>query len=89
MIIRFFAKGLLPILSLQKDMKVVGKAGDGEEACRLYDQLSPDVLILDSGCRKKMASGCDELMYGRRDPGYRADSSEKPEVFGASMTAGV
>jgi len=54
MIIRFFAKALLPFFRWQKDMKVVGKASDGEEACRLYDQLSPDVLILDLRMPKKM-----------------------------------
>ncbi len=48
-----FREGLTTILSLQKDMKVVGKASDGEEACRLYDQLSPDVLILDLRMPKK------------------------------------
>ena len=42
-----FREGLTKILSLQKDMKVIGEASDGEEACRLYDQLSPDILILD------------------------------------------
>jgi GAF domain-containing protein len=40
-------EGLMAILALESDLKVVGQAHDGEEACRLYDQLSPDVLILD------------------------------------------
>jgi len=50
----FFAKAFTAILSLQKDMKVVGKGQRWREACRLYDQLSPDVLISTSGCQKKM-----------------------------------
>jgi two-component system, NarL family, response regulator len=33
--------------------KVVGEASDGEEACKLYDQLSPDVLIPDLRMPKK------------------------------------
>jgi len=40
-------EGLVTILSLQDDLEVVGQACDGEEACRLYDQLRPDILILD------------------------------------------
>jgi two-component system, NarL family, response regulator len=32
---------------------VIGEAGDGEEACKLYDQLSPDILVLDLRMPKK------------------------------------
>jgi YesN/AraC family two-component response regulator len=46
-------EGLTTILALQDDMRVVGEAKDGEEACRLYDQLSPDILILDLRMPKK------------------------------------
>jgi PleD family two-component response regulator len=48
-----FREGLTTILSVQKDMKVVGEASDGEEACQLYDELSPDILILDLRMPKK------------------------------------
>ena len=34
-------EGLIAILALESDMKVIGQARDGEEACRLYQQLSP------------------------------------------------
>src|SRR3984957_16830851 len=46
-------EGLVTILALQKDLKIVGQARDGEEACLLYDELSPDVLILDLRMPKK------------------------------------
>ena len=46
-------EGLITILALENDMKVVGQARDGEEACRLYQQLSPDILILDLRMPKK------------------------------------
>jgi two-component system, NarL family, response regulator len=46
-------EGLATILALQNDLKVVGQARDGEEACLLYDQLSPDILILDLRMPKK------------------------------------
>jgi two-component system NarL family response regulator len=39
--------GLVAILSLQPDVKVVGEAGTGREACALFDQQRPDVLLLD------------------------------------------
>jgi DNA-binding NarL/FixJ family response regulator len=40
-------EGLAAIIELESDLKVVGQAHDGEEACRVYRQLSPDILILD------------------------------------------
>ena len=46
-------EGLTAILELEQDLKVVGQAHDGEEACRLYRQLSPDILILDLRMPKK------------------------------------
>jgi DNA-binding NarL/FixJ family response regulator len=39
--------GLAGILRSQKDIKVVAEATNGEEACQLYDQLAPDILMLD------------------------------------------
>jgi two-component system, NarL family, response regulator len=46
-------EGLTAILDLEDDLEVVGQAHDGEEACRLYRQLSPDILILDLRMPKK------------------------------------
>jgi two-component system NarL family response regulator len=46
-------QGLATILKSEKDLKVVAEAADGEEACELYDQLSPDVLLLDLRMPKK------------------------------------
>jgi two-component system, NarL family, response regulator len=45
-------EGLVSIFNA-KDTKVIGEASDGEEVCKLYDQLSPDVLILDLRMPKK------------------------------------
>jgi two-component system NarL family response regulator len=38
---------LATILNSQEDIQIVAEASDGEEACELYNQLSPDVLVLD------------------------------------------
>lgn len=40
-------QGLSSILKSLTGVQVVGEAADGNEACELYDQLSPDVLIVD------------------------------------------
>jgi two-component system, NarL family, response regulator len=40
-------EGLAAIFKSQKDIKIVAEAGDGEEACKLYDKFSPDVVLLD------------------------------------------
>jgi two-component system NarL family response regulator len=39
--------GLAAILGMQPDMKVVGEANDGEEACTLFEKHAPDVMLLD------------------------------------------
>ena len=46
-------QGLAAILNSQKDIKIVAEAADGEEACKLFDQFSPDVLVLDLRMPKK------------------------------------
>jgi NarL family two-component system response regulator LiaR len=39
--------GLKVFLSVYEDIEVVGEAGNGREALRLYAQLQPDVILLD------------------------------------------
>ena len=84
-------EGLMTILSLQDDMKVVGEAKDGEEACRLYDQLLPDILILDLRMPKK--DGLEiitELMSRRPRPKIIVlTTSEKAADLRRSLTAGA
>ncbi|MBV8413631.1 MAG: response regulator transcription factor [Verrucomicrobia bacterium] len=84
-------EGLVTILALQKDLKVVGQARDGEEACLLYDQLSPDILILDLRMPKKDGQQVvSELMS--REPRPRIivlTNSAKAEDLRRSLTAGA
>ncbi|MCD5410521.1 MAG: response regulator transcription factor [Clostridiales bacterium] len=40
-------EGLKQILELENDMKIVGEAGNGEEAIVILNQVKPDIVILD------------------------------------------
>ena len=40
-------EGLRMLVNSQLDMHVVGEAGNGEEACRVANELQPDVLVMD------------------------------------------
>ena len=40
-------EGLKQLVNAQPDMRVVGEAGDGAEACKVARELQPDVLVMD------------------------------------------
>ena len=40
--------GLRALIDAQPDMEVVAEAADGEAACRLAAELTPDVAVLDA-----------------------------------------
>ena len=35
------------IISAEEDFQVVGKGNSGKEAVKLYDELTPDILLMD------------------------------------------
>jgi two-component system NarL family response regulator len=39
--------GLVAIINMQPDMKVVAEAANGEEACELFNQCRPDITLTD------------------------------------------
>ena len=39
--------GLRSLIDAQEDMQVVGEAADGRAACKLHDELQPDVTVMD------------------------------------------
>ena len=41
------ADGIKSVLSSDGELEVVGIAGNGEEAVRLTEELSPDVVLMD------------------------------------------
>jgi two-component system, NarL family, response regulator len=62
-------EGLAAVLRSQNDIQVVAEAADGEEACQLYDQLAPDVLVIDLRMPKKDAlQVVIDLMSSTREP---------------------
>jgi two-component system, NarL family, response regulator len=84
-------EGLLAILALEKDLKVVGQAHDGDEACKLYHRLLPDILLLDLRMLKK--DGLEvvaELMSQRPRPRIIVlSNSAKAEDLRRALTAGA
>ncbi len=40
-------EGMASLLSLEEDLQIVGQAVNGEEACKLVDELLPDVVLMD------------------------------------------
>ncbi|HEY1478340.1 MAG TPA: response regulator transcription factor, partial [Chthoniobacterales bacterium] len=84
-------EGLMMILALQNDLKVVGEAQDGEEACLLYDELSPDILILDLRMPKKDGQEVvTELMSRKPSPRIIVlTNSAKTEDLRRALTAGA
>jgi len=71
-------EGLRALLTRQPEFRVVGEAGDGEEALRLVTSLQPDVMLLDFSMPKK--SGLDVM---------RELNGALPRVRTILMTAGV
>jgi DNA-binding NarL/FixJ family response regulator len=40
-------EGIAALLSYHQDLQIVGQASNGEEACKLAKELSPDVVLMD------------------------------------------
>jgi DNA-binding NarL/FixJ family response regulator len=85
-------EGLAAILGSQEDIKIVAEATDGEEACELYDQLSPDVLMLDLRMPKKDGLQVLAELMSRRAPEPRIivmTAYESEEDLRRALNAGA
>ncbi len=61
-------EGLRAMLTRRKDFQIVGEAHDGEEAVARYDELSPDVLMLDLRMPRRDGFAVLETLRDRRPP---------------------
>jgi two-component system, NarL family, response regulator len=60
-------EGLVAIFRSEKDIEIVAEAIDGAQACELYDQYQPDILMLDLRMPEKDGlQVVTELMANRR-----------------------
>ena len=64
-----FRDGLKKILSLEKDILVVGEAANGDEISRIVDRTKPDILLLDV----KMPKG--DVVQSLRDVAARSPAT--------------
>jgi two-component system NarL family response regulator len=62
--------GLAAMVDQQADMEVVAEANDGDEAIALYDQLHPDVMVLDLRMPKRDGAAVVQHVIGA-DPKAR------------------
>ena len=84
--------GLAAILNSQNDIEIVAEATDGEEACELYDQHSPDVLMLDLRMSKKDGQQIVAELMARRVSKPRIvvmTSSDQEQNIRRALSAGV
>jgi YesN/AraC family two-component response regulator len=47
---RLMRDGLRTLLELEEDLAVVGEAEEGQAALQLYEQVQPDVVLMDVAC---------------------------------------
>jgi DNA-binding NarL/FixJ family response regulator len=65
-----FRDGLRKILSLEKDILVVGEAGNGDEVAKIVERTHPDILLLDL----KMPKG--DVVQNLLDVGARSPTTK-------------
>jgi DNA-binding NarL/FixJ family response regulator len=63
-------EGLVAILEAQDDFNVVGEAGNGEEALRLYRKYEPDVVMMDLEMPRLDGPGAIQAIRAE-DPGAK------------------
>ena len=84
-------EGMRVILNLEEDMVVVGEAGNGQEAISLYDELRPDVVLMD--VQMPVMDGISAVRYiCRRDPEAKIiilTTFEKDEYVFEGLRAGA
>lgn len=85
---RMLLGALTSLLNLEQDMKVVGRAGNGEEAIRLVEQHRPDICMLDIEMPAKSGLEAAEELKGKCKV-IILTTFARPGYFERAIKAGV
>ncbi len=84
-------KGIVNLLNLTQDVRVVGEASDGEEALRLLEELKPDVALFDVRMPKLDGIGALERARVKKTavPTILLTTFDDDEALGRGIAAGI
>ncbi|MFB5760828.1 response regulator [Paenibacillus medicaginis] len=86
---RMLLGALASLLDLEEDMKVVGQAGNGEEAVRLVHQHRPDICIMDIEMPLKSGLEAAEELKGFGCKVLILTTFARPGYFERALKAGA
>jgi two-component system, NarL family, response regulator DesR len=86
---RMMLGALASLLDLEEDMKVVGKAGNGEEAIKLVQLHKPDVVIMDIEMPAKSGLDAAEELKGQGCKVMILTTFARSGYFERAVKAGV
>lgn len=84
-------EGFASYLALESDLVVVGMAATGEEALELYDELEPNIVLLDVRLFGMSGLAVLEVLQARQPPAkvLMVSSQEGDEVIHRALKAGA
>lgn len=86
---RMLLGALASLLDFEEDMKVVGRAGNGEDALKLVKQLKPDVCIMDIEMPAKSGLEAAEELKGQGCKVIILTTFARSGYFERALKAGV
>ncbi|MCA0756626.1 response regulator transcription factor [Paenibacillus sp. N4] len=86
---RMLLGALASLLDLEEDMKVVGRAGNGEDAIKLVHELKPDVCIMDIEMPAKTGLDAAEELKGLGCKVIILTTFARSGYFDRALKAGV
>jgi two-component system, NarL family, response regulator DesR len=86
---RMLLGALASLLDLEEDMKVVGRAGNGEDAISLVHELKPDICIMDIEMPAKTGLDAAEELKGQGCKVIILTTFARTGYFERALKAGV
>ncbi|HTG67713.1 MAG TPA: response regulator transcription factor [Candidatus Udaeobacter sp.] len=86
---RMLLGALASLLDLEEDMKVVGRAGNGEDAISLVHELKPDICIMDIEMPAKTGLDAAEELKGQGCKVIILTTFARSGYFERALKAGV